>query len=143
MTEILKLVNSCPVFLDHYTGYMTNLNATLLFGSFLVPVLVSLFAYEGWAKLWLIVFCIPILSQILSIVFLYNLFFNYNKLIKGGLQAPGDVYVAWGILIFVILAILIFILSSLYSQSRSKIESESQDKLISSIKDLFEEVNEL
>jgi tetratricopeptide (TPR) repeat protein len=135
--------NSLTRHSDRISNYIGNLWGVIGVGSFVVPILATLYAYEGWDKLWVIVFCIPVLSQIISIVFIYHIFFNYDRLIKGDLQATGDTFVAWSILVFLIISLLIYLISVISSKSQATIESKNQTNLISSIQALCIEAEEL
>ncbi len=90
-------------------------------GSFAVPAVMSLLAMEGWSKLWFIVFCIPVISQIISLFLLGGMVFSYSDLSK------GEEIVAWSIVVYLIGANCYYFLarSSSKDEMRTKIKNET------------------
>lgn len=82
--------------------YLGNTGAAIVLGSFVVPAVMCLLVMEDWSKLWVIGFCIPIFSQLLSGKLLYTM-------ITGDPGQPkGEFIVAWSLVIYLIASICFF-----------------------------------
>jgi tetratricopeptide (TPR) repeat protein len=94
--------------------------SAILIGSFVVPAVMSLLAMESSDKFLFIVFCIPIISQIVSLVLIGYLIFGYTALPKGVL------IIAWSLVVYLIGAIVYYFTAK--STSRETMESELKSK---------------
>jgi len=71
--------------------YLGNTGSAILVGSFVVPAILCLLTENGWSKLLFIVFFIPVFSQLVTGVMLYQFIANYPK------QDTGGLVFGWGI----------------------------------------------
>lgn len=111
-------------------------------GSFAVPILISLFVFEGWSKLWVIIFCIPFISQIVSFIFTIRYFIKYpdGNLFTDGY---GDSILAWSILVFVIVALFVYYISLYNSKKNLNNELNNVADQINTIQPLYDKANKL
>ncbi len=92
--------------------YLGQTGSAILYGSFLVPTIMSLVALEGWNKLWFIAFCIPLVSQFCSIFFLYIFITEYSLLIN----EPGTKIFGWSLALYLIGSIAYYFITRLSSK---------------------------
>jgi tetratricopeptide (TPR) repeat protein len=118
--------------------YLGKTGSMILYGSFLVPAVVSLFALDGLSKLgFFIVFCIPFLSQIVSLCVLYFLIFNYSKM------DGGDLVLAWSIVAYLIISVVYFLVSKATSEGEMEQEIEKQNKVLKQASPYIEMIKDL
>ena len=113
------------------TGY------AILIGSFAVPAIMSLFAMEGWSKLWAIAFCIPFLSQFLSGVCLY-------EMITGNpVQPKGEFIVAWSLVIYLLASICFFFIAKVTSKGEMGFEIEKNKAILATVSPYAERIKNI
>lgn len=88
--------------------HILNSLIILLLGSFIVPALTTLIVAPGYNKLFALVFCIPLVSQMFSIMFIY---YSLTQPQNG---QPHELIVAWSTLIFTVIWVLYFIVRSIF-----------------------------
>ena len=93
-----------------------NTGSAILIGSFAVPIIMSLLTFDGWEKMWAIAFCVPILSQCLSIFGLYKFITEYS----GG--TPDELIFGWSLVLYLVGSIAYYFISS--SSSKGKMTGE-------------------
>lgn len=96
--------------------YFSNSTTAAMVFSFLVPAITSLIAYDGWAKLFFLLFLVPGFSQLLSLALVCTLIANPSHILRGESIAKGDIFVASSIIIYLV-GVAIYFFSSL---SKSK-----------------------
>jgi len=78
----------------------------LMIGSFAVPVFGILFLFPDWSKLWFLLFCIPVVSQIYSLFLGYNVVTrSLDALLSTGLQAYEQT-LGWLLILYLFVAVL-------------------------------------
>jgi len=114
--------------------YFGTTNYVILIGSFVVPAVMTLILAPGWDKLLFIVFCIPLLSQGMSLWLLLYVFpTQYSDL------SLNDKIFCWTLVLFIIGAVAYYLVNS--SSSKSKMEGEvskqkSMEKQLKTMKEL-------
>ena len=104
--------------------YLGNTGSAIAIGSFAVPAIMSLLTFDGWeAKLWVIPFCIPFLSQICSILFLYSFITDYSG------ASPGQLVFCWSLVLYLIGSIAYYIIFRLSSKGKMEGEISKQKSL--------------
>jgi len=93
--------------------YGDQTTRAILIGSFIVPALVTLLFADGWSKLFTIVFCIPVISQLASLLLVGELIFNYSEFSKD----QSSLIIAWSIVIYLFSALGYFLLAKFGSKS--------------------------
>ncbi|PIQ08113.1 MAG: hypothetical protein COW71_13560 [Ignavibacteriales bacterium CG18_big_fil_WC_8_21_14_2_50_31_20] len=100
--------------LSNIEEYLGKTGGFILIASFIVPAVTTLLVTDGWEKLSTILFCIPIISQISSLVLLEQFIFNFS-----GLSKDSDgIVIAWSIVIYLITAIILFVISKSISKAK-------------------------
>lgn len=103
--------------------YLGNTRSAILIGSFAVPTIMSLLTLDGWDKLWFIAFCIPILSQIFSILLIYFLITNYSSF------SPGEMVFGWSLVLYLVGSIAYYFISKLSSKDEMEGKISKQKSL--------------
>lgn len=117
--------------------YLGKTGSAILYGSFIVPAIMSLIALEGWNKLAFIIFCIPILSQIISLAFLGCLIFAYSKFGK------GELVLAWSIVIYLVASACYFFISKATSKEEMSSEIRKQNLVLQKAVPFLEKLKSL
>lgn len=134
--EKVNSLNQHELRISNYFGVF---GSCIMVGSFIVPTVATLFLADGWAKIFAIIFCIPYLSQLFSIVCIFLFFFNDEYS-----QKDSEVkYLVLSIFIFLIISVVIFLISIINSKQQAKIECKKQTGLINSIEWLYQEAKKL
>ena len=117
--------------------YLGNTGVAILIGSFAVPAIMSLFAMEGWSKLWAIAFCIPYLSQFLSGVCLY-------EMITGNpVQPKGEFIIAWSLVIYLLASICFFFIVKVTSKGKMGSEIEKNKVILATVSPYAERIKNI
>lgn len=114
--------------------YLGNTGSAILIGSFAVPAIMSLLTLDGWDKLLFIAFCIPILSQIVSIMFIYFFITKYSSL------SPGEVVFGCSLVLYLVGSIAYYFISRLSSKDEMEGEISKQKSLKEIAKPYLERV---
>lgn len=89
-------------------SYAGRVEAMLLIGTFAVPVFGILFLFPDWSKLWLFLFCIPVVSQLYSLLLACNAVGrSHDALLGFGLQ-PNEQTLGWLLIVYFLSALLCF-----------------------------------
>lgn len=103
--------------------YLGNTWSIILSGSFVIPAILALFTETGWSKLLALVFFIPVFSQLVTGVMLYQFIINYQK------QGADELVFGWGIVLYLAASIVYYLISTLSSKDRMKSEIDNQENL--------------
>ena len=117
--------------------YLGKTGSAILYGSFVVPAIMSLLALESWDKLLFIVFCIPVISQISSLYFLYGLVFSYSELDK------GEQILAWSIAIYLLVSIGYFLIARAKSKQEMGGEVGKQNRILKKAYSYLEKIKKV
>lgn len=120
-TDIKSAKSTYANEVKHYLGH-TGLS--VLIGSFAVPAVTSLIVLEGLSKLIFILFCIPILSQLLNVGMVYFLFTNHPN------PSPGEPIVAISIIIYLVASICYFFIATVISRLKVSVEVRKQNNIL-------------
>lgn len=86
--------------------YLSVTGALFLAGSFIIPVLGVLFLFPGWYKLWFVAYCIPVVSQILSLVLVYDVVTSSDSALMSGRLLLYEHKLGWLLLTFLIVTVI-------------------------------------
>jgi tetratricopeptide (TPR) repeat protein len=114
-----------------------DLGAIFFFGSFAVPAIASLVAMEGARKLYCIFFCIPVLSQLSSLIFLGAMIFAPSKLEK------DEVPVAQSIAIYLFACVTYLVITKLIRCGKVDSEVRRQRTLLEKASPFLEKCKSL
>lgn len=103
--------------------YFGNTGLAILIGSFAVPAILCLLTESDWSKLLFMVFLIPIFSQLVTIVVLYQFITNYHK------ADTGNLVFGWGIVLFLVASLVYYLASQKESKGEMKKEITMQKNL--------------
>jgi len=117
--------------------YLGNTGSAILIGSFAVPAILCLLTESGWSKLLFIVFLIPIFSQLVTIVVLFQFITNYHK------ADSGDLVFGWGIVLFLVASFVYYLASQKESKGEMKKEITMQKNLKEAAAPYIERVKNL
>lgn len=110
----------------------------ILIGSFIVPAVMSLIALEGGNRISsFIYFCVPVLSQIVSLGFIGNLIFKYHG------WERGELLVAWCIVMFLVASVTYFIVSIAKAKAENTNEINDEISKLQKAMALNEETNKI
>lgn len=109
----------------------------ILIGSFAVPAVMSFIAFEGWEKLWFIAFCIPVISQIGSLMYLYFILTQYSK------GSKGDLIVAWSIVIYLIVSVCYFFIAKSSSKGEMGVKIKKESNILQKASSYLEKIMNL
>lgn len=120
--------------LEEYWG---KTGSAILIGSFVVPVIMTLITAEGFDKLWAIAFCIPVISQLLSITWLGFFIFKYSSL------SSNELVFAWSLVLYLAGSIAYYFISKSSSKDEMAIEINKQKNLKELAMPYFERVKNI
>ena len=96
--------------------HLGKAGSAILIGSFVVPAIMSLLALEGWNKLLAILFCIPFVSQLGSVIFLVYAFSNYKDM------NHGELVLFWSLVIYLFMVIVYLLIKG--AQSKEELRGQ-------------------
>lgn len=132
--EIKKAEKECEETISDHLAIAVML---IVVGSFIVPAGLCLWAFEGWSKLYAIAFCIPLLSQGISLYLLWTLLFHPSEL------GRADLILVWGIVVYLAVAVGYYGVVKLLSKDKKASTVRKESRVLRKAKTYLEKAEAL
>ena len=129
-----RIENAKSVHKNKIQEYLGNTGTAILIGSFAVPAIMTLITGGGWL---FIAFCIPVVSQVLSLVLIYAYIIDYSG------PLAGLSVVAWSIVIYLIVSISYLFVAKATSKAEMGTELEKHKRLLQQVSPYVEKLKDL
>jgi tetratricopeptide (TPR) repeat protein len=124
---------------DKIRGYLGKTGTGIVVGSFAVPAIMSLIVMEGLSKLWFIAFCIPFVSQIISLIIMVLMIFKYDDLARD----RGELIVGWSLVMYLIASACYFFVAKSISKGEMRNEINRKNSTLQEVLPYVEKIKKL